>query len=50
MKFWHYYCIKSPLCLIGYLFGTQDPAFLWVAVLSALCIPLFAYLENEVTA
>jgi hypothetical protein len=47
MKFWHYYCLKSPLCLIGYVFGTQDMAFLWVAVLSALCIPLFAYLEEN---
>jgi len=43
MKFWHYYCIKSPLLLVGYLFGTQDPAFLFAAVLSALAIPLFAY-------
>ena len=47
MKFWHYYCLKSPLCLIGYVFGTQDMAFLWVAVLSAFCIPLFAYLEEN---
>ena len=43
MKIWHFYCIKSPLLLIAYLFGTQDPAFLIVALLSALAIPLFAY-------
>jgi hypothetical protein len=43
MKIWHFYCIKSPLLLVGYLFGTQDPAFLIVALLSALAIPLFAY-------
>jgi hypothetical protein len=45
MKFAHYYCLKSPLMLVAYLFGTQDPAFLIVAVLSALAIPIFFYLE-----
>jgi hypothetical protein len=47
MKFWHYYCLKTPLLLIGYVFGTHDMAFLYAATLSALAIPLFAYLENE---
>jgi hypothetical protein len=31
--------------LVAYLFGTHDPAFLIVAGLSALAIPIFFYLE-----
>ena len=45
MKFAHFYCIKAPLMLVAYLFGTHDPAFLIVAGLSALAIPIFFYLE-----
>jgi hypothetical protein len=46
MKFAHYYCLKAPLMLVAYIWGNQDPAFLIVAVLSALAIPLFFYLEE----
>lgn len=46
MKFAHYYCLKAPLMLVAYLFGTQDPAFLIVAGLSALAAPLFFYVEQ----
>jgi len=44
MKFAYFYCIKAPLMLIAYLFGTHDQAFLIVAGLSALAAPLFFYL------
>jgi len=46
MKFAHYYCLKAPLMLVAYLFGTHDPAFLIVAALSALAAPLFFYVER----
>ena len=45
MKFAHYYCLKSPLMLVAYIWGTQDPAFLIAAGLSALAAPLFFYVE-----
>ena len=45
MKFAYFYCLKAPLMLVAYLFGNQDPAFLIVAVLSALAAPLFFYVE-----
>lgn len=45
MKLAYFYCIKSPLMLVAYLFGTHDPAFLIVAGLSALAAPLFFYVE-----
>jgi hypothetical protein len=43
MKIWHFYCIKSPLLLIAYLFGTLDINFLIVAGLSAIAAAIFAY-------
>ena len=46
MKFWHFYIIKSPLLLIGYVLGTHDVAFLYAAIGSLAAIPLFAYLEQ----
>jgi len=46
MKFAHFYCIKAPLMLVAYLFGTHDQAFLIVAGLSALAAPLFFYVEQ----
>ena len=45
MKIYHFYMVKAPLCLIGYLAG-HDMTFLVVAALSALCIPLFAYFNE----
>jgi len=42
-----YLGLKACLCFIGYVFGTQDFAFLWAAVASLLFMPVFAYLENQ---
>ena len=46
MKFWHFYTIKTPLLLIGYVLGTHDVAFLYAAIGSLVALPLFAYLEQ----
>jgi hypothetical protein len=43
MKIWHFYLIKSPLLLIAYVYGTQDVAFLYAALLSFTIMPVFAY-------
>ena len=46
MKIWHFYLIKSPLCFIAYIYGTQDSAFLYVAMLSLIAAPVFAYFNE----
>ena len=46
MKIYHLYCIKAPLLFAGYVFGTQEAAFLYAGMLSLLAIPFTAWAEQ----
>ena len=42
-----YLGLKAWLCFIGYALGTQDPAFLWAAVLSLVFLPGALFVESK---
>jgi hypothetical protein len=46
MKIYHFYCLKAPLLFVGYVFGTQDPTFLYAGMLSLIVIPFFAWADQ----